>query len=377
MYYGGTIVTLVLLLLPSLQPVTAIDAMTRELAAIYRNDAVALTGTRNRRDEQNVSGNYQDVQALGHEAIAVNRKRNMISAADNLNVGYAGNDIGLKDRLERLGITVSEQELLTIIQNYRAFISNSRPALRKTLPNPLPPDLAASLQAGNGKFGPYLDLRGISLQGFNLSVDNVDYATERINLTGANLQGAILSGANFAGAIFDHANLADTQLSGTIFNNASLIGVNLAEQPNPVGQQWPYAIRPTGKNLASFRQADLSGSNLTNGNFYFADLTQAKLTDAILDGADFSRANLTGATLIQSPQQAIFQGDVAGSSVTDRFYDSKYFLYHDVHSGKQWKVRYDRFTTLCHTKLSPTVTLTTSQTMPCLLYRQAHPQTTT
>lgn len=335
-------------------------------------DTVSLRGpTVNRQDTHNLGNLPQhDAYALEHVAHITNTKRNKPQAANNINVGIPGKEVGLADRLHRLGITVNAQELQEIQENYLAFMSNNNPVLRQQLPHPLPPRLARSQQAGNGKFGPYLDLRGISLQGYNLSMEDIDNPTGRINLQGANLRGATLSGANFTGANFQGANLADTQLSGTIFDGAQLQGANLSELPNPVGQQWPQSNRPTGKNLASFRGANLTGANLTDGNFYFADLTQAILVNTILDGTDFSRANLTGTNLIHT--NARYEGQERGTSYNDRLYDSRYLLYRDLQSNKLWRARIDRFTTLCMTQLDMTHQSTVSQTIGCLTYRESH-----
>lgn len=338
-----------------------------DLPGLMSKDTQVLTGEMNRHDVRNISGNFNDTENLGHMAAKTNAKRNALLAQNSISVGTEQDKVGILDRLSKLDIKVTQQELATILLNYHAFLSNWHPERRAMLPNPLPDHLQLSFEKGNKRFGPYLDLRGISIQGFNLSVDNLDDPTERIDLSHANLKGAVLSGANFTGAIFDDADLSDAQMSGTIFNHASMKRSDLSETVvNPKGQVWPKSIYPTGKNLASFRNANLEEANLTNANFYFADLTDTNLHNAIYDNVDFSWANLSGTVLTNN--EVDFLHFEAGTNYKERLYDTKYMIFRHRKTGKR-RVTFNQYTTFCGTNIgAPQGDITTNQSLNCQNY---------
>lgn len=339
-----------------------------DLHGLMPKDTQVLTGEMNRNDVRNISGNFNDTINLGTMAAKTNAKRNALLAQNSINVGTEQDKVGILDRLSKLDIKVTQQELATILLNYHAFLSNWQPERRAMLPNPLPDHLQLSLEQGNGRFGPYLDLRGISIQGFNLSIDNLDDPTERINLSHANFRGAVLSGANFTGAKFDDADLSDAQMSGTIFNHASMQRCNLSETVvNPKGQVWPKSIYPTGKNLASFRNANLEEANLTNANFYFADLTDTNLHNSIYDNVDCSWANLSGTVLTNNEVE--FLRFEVGKSYKERLYDTKYMIFRYRKTGKIWRVTTNQYTTFCGTNIgAPQGDITTNQSLNCQNY---------
>ncbi|TDU89191.1 pentapeptide repeat protein [Kribbella voronezhensis] len=137
------------------------------------------------------------------------------------------------------------------------------------------------------------DIRGISLQGLNLSdlwLPGADLARasltgsdlSRANLSGASLKEADLSdcivlNANLDEAVLDHANLSSAVLVGSSFAGALLTGVNLS-----------YAL---------LRKANLRRTLLAEANLSDADLRDADLTDALLIGANLSGARFDGSSL--------------------------------------------------------------------------------
>jgi len=111
--------------------------------------------------------------------------------------------------------------------------------------------------------GKQADLSGADLNGAVLIRADLSGA----DLNGANLSGADLNGANLSGVNLSRADLSGADLSGADLSRADLNGANLS-----------------GANL---RRADLSGADLSG-----ADLSRANLSKADLSEADLSGANL-------------------------------------------------------------------------------------
>jgi Pentapeptide repeats (8 copies) len=96
---------------------------------------------------------------------------------------------------------------------------------------------------------------------------------ETIDLTGADLTGAVLTKANLGGA-----DLTGAVLTGAVLTDANLTGAVL-----------------TGAHLTD---TYLYRANLTRTGLYGADLTRARLGAAVLTDANLARANLGAADLI-------------------------------------------------------------------------------
>lgn len=111
-----------------------------------------------------------------------------------------------------------------------------------------------------------------------------------INLTGADLKGALLdeadlSGANLSNAEMDDAQMTRANLQSTWFRNTHLSKANLVS--------------------AEMGRANLSGANLSRANLSFAnmqgaylinaDLSAANLSDAVFAGASFDRVTADSA----------------------------------------------------------------------------------
>jgi uncharacterized protein YjbI with pentapeptide repeats len=105
-----------------------------------------------------------------------------------------------------------------------------------------------------------------------------------VDLTKANISGAVLDHADLVDADLESTNLAGTflfatVLSGSVLNHADLTGANLQS--------------------ADLFSVALFNSTLTDAVLTGANLTDANLTDAILTGADLTKADLTGAEIDQ------------------------------------------------------------------------------
>ncbi len=104
----------------------------------------------------------------------------------------------------------------------------------------------------------------------------LDPASGRVDLTGANLKGKDLKGANYAAALLSKANLAGANLTAGFLPAADLENATL-----------------TGANLtrANLRGADLNGADLSG-----ADLTKAKLQGATTSGTVWTNATCPDGT---------------------------------------------------------------------------------
>jgi uncharacterized protein YjbI with pentapeptide repeats len=98
-----------------------------------------------------------------------------------------------------------------------------------------------------------------------------------VNISNANLNGAIFNNSYLNGVGLFHLGLDDAQFVG-----ASLVGADLSD---------------SALFEAELKGADLSQADLRDSFPIAADLTNANLTGAKLNGADLTGANLTGANL--------------------------------------------------------------------------------
>ncbi|VVT21726.1 conserved membrane hypothetical protein [Roseovarius sp. EC-HK134] len=150
-----------------------------------------------------------------------------------------------------------------------------------------------------------LDLRGANLQGADLSAKRPDASDavfsgallNDVRMEGANLSWARMEGANISasrmeggclsGVRMDGANLALSQLEGAEITGAHMVGVVL---------DWS---RLEGADL---RQVRMAGANLSWSMMEFADFRDArmegaKLVGSRMEGADFRKARIVGADL--------------------------------------------------------------------------------
>ncbi len=122
------------------------------------------------------------------------------------------------------------------------------------------------------------------------------------NLTGSNLDGAIIPDGDLS-----YANLSQRELEDGVFTNADFTGANLAEtygfginfnDATFVGADLTYADYSGPEyERTNFSNADLSFAEMNNPVFRDAILPNATLANATLPDANFSRANLRGSDL--------------------------------------------------------------------------------
>ena len=125
---------------------------------------------------------------------------------------------------------------------------------------------------------------------------------EGSDLSGANLDHAILSGTVFRSAKLEGANLQRAELVRTAFPDADLSGANLgkalASRADFSGARLVKAKLVKAEfQRVSFAGADLSGADLSDGDFDRNDFTGAKLAGADFTGAILPRSLFSGATL--------------------------------------------------------------------------------
>ncbi|MEO5337286.1 MAG: pentapeptide repeat-containing protein [Magnetospirillum sp. WYHS-4] len=148
-------------------------------------------------------------------------------------------------------------------------------------------DLEEAKLAGmnlGGVLMPLANLKRADLSGADCTLANLSGA----NLEEVNLGGAKMEGANMAGAYLLRANL-----SGTILRRANLSGAALVGKVNLTGADM-YGAVLSGARLSG---ALLSGANLANSILAGADLREADLQGANLAGAEISGAKFDGANL--------------------------------------------------------------------------------
>jgi uncharacterized protein YjbI with pentapeptide repeats len=168
------------------------------------------------------------------------------------------------------------------------------------------------------------DFVGINLHGATLY--RLDL--KEINLSLANLRGAILMELNLQSAILvqcdmSHANLRFSQLDNAFLTNAnltraSMLRVNLSGATMTdvdASGAFMFAADLGGAKLsgAILKDTDLTQANLAGADLYGANLSGAKLIEANLTKADLSSADLTSANLANAD---LAEANLAGAKVT-------------------------------------------------------------
>ncbi len=170
-----------------------------------------------------------------------------------------------------------------------------------------------------GKKGKRLDLSGYDLRGEpNLK----SYAFTAIKAVGANFLSQNLSGAEIQSAILDRADFRDcrmqncdlrgSSLKHALFSRADLSDANLSALhfTNEQGQTWLQRVNLSGANMryvvlrgANLQDAIMMGADLSYAILIDCDLRRADLTGAILTGADFTDCLTTGAIIEEKYRQ--------------------------------------------------------------------------
>lgn len=153
--------------------------------------------------------------------------------------------------------------------------------LLKVTPDWRPPDSRSHIKALAGAHLDHVDWPAVDLQ--TCWMDTVD-------LTEANLAGALLTAASLKCARFPGANLAGANLNRVTAHGADFSGANLQRA----------LVREARLAQARFPGADLSGCDLSSSILHEADLSRASLGDANLfrarlPGAVFNETDLSDA----------------------------------------------------------------------------------
>lgn len=135
-----------------------------------------------------------------------------------------------------------------------------------------------------------IDLRGANLQGMTLSADNLSF--EGTLFERAAMQGADLTWAKLQGADLELADLRGADLSTAELKGANLSGAEMQEAELK-------AVKSEGANFygAELQEANLTEATLQGADLHFAQLRGANLSGAELQGANLSLAKLQGADL--------------------------------------------------------------------------------
>lgn len=146
--------------------------------------------------------------------------------------------------------------------------------------------------------GQRLDLSGAQLEGIDFS---------GTDLSGAIFTGASLNGANFSACTLVHADFSDAYLSDVNFNRANLILVDFTRavlKRANLSNTIEVAADATGlmRRGPRFHDADLSNANLRECHCYLSDFSGAQLVDvdmtgAMLDGVGLANNNLANINL--------------------------------------------------------------------------------
>jgi uncharacterized protein YjbI with pentapeptide repeats len=169
------------------------------------------------------------------------------------------------------------------------------------------------------------DLCGVNLSGANLSGANLSRVNlsesdlSRANLSGANLSDAILSGSILSESNLSKVNLSRANLSGANLRNSDLDRANLfgATISGVFSKVTIGGIISLSTDLrgASFSEAILDGTNLSQLDLSGLNMSGASLRGANLSNSNLHETNLCGATLSGTVNIVTFTGTMA--SYTD------------------------------------------------------------
>jgi uncharacterized protein YjbI with pentapeptide repeats len=171
-----------------------------------------------------------------------------------------------------------------------------------------------------GQNGVRLDLSGYDLRSIQ---DLRKYSLTAVKAVGANFLNQDLTGANIQSAILDKSDFRDckmksidlrgTSIRNALLTRADLSGANMSPlQFNTAdGNTWMQRVNMSGSNMrysvlrgADLRDAVLMGTDLSYAILIDCDLRRADLTGANLDGADLAGALLSGTIIDEKYRSA-------------------------------------------------------------------------
>jgi uncharacterized protein YjbI with pentapeptide repeats/uncharacterized RDD family membrane protein YckC len=205
-------------------------------------------------------------------------------------LGQAIESAGIKaiPALRQLNQSLSNQLQSLSLENYakeRQSIAMRLKATKNSIANLL---VLSSSQLSN------INLQRVDLSAIVTKSGDFALVLDRVDLSGANLRGAILNQASLKGTIFN--SVGEDKRLGTFddaiadLSGASLRETNLSEAFLSYG-----ALKGANLMYATLNRANLSRAQLTESNLSSAQLLETNLTDANLE-----RASLTGADLAES-----------------------------------------------------------------------------
>jgi uncharacterized protein YjbI with pentapeptide repeats len=191
-----------------------------------------------------------------------------------------------------------------------------------------------------------LDLRGANLQGADLSAKRPD-ASDAV-FSGALMYGVRLEGANLWEARMEGADLSEARLEGAKLWAARMEGANLSEArmegADLIAARMEGAdlsrARMEGANLGAARMegANLIAARMEGANLWKARMEGANLWKARMEGADLSEARMEGANLWKARMEGAFLSGTGmeGANLGGARMEGVFL----------WKARMDSFTSL-------------------------------
>jgi uncharacterized protein YjbI with pentapeptide repeats len=269
------------------QSSTEADLDNRERALLHQLQVASDTKT------------HQERVAVASEADAAERRLNdlYIRAVEQLGSDKAPVRLGGLYALQRLGRNTPDQRE-TILNVVCAYLR---------MPFPELPDLAedASLdeqvthrqlvEAQSQEQQVRLTAQRIFRSHRMLADRDQFWETSTIDLSEANLAGAVLSGMDLVGAELIGTNLFGADLTASVLTGADLTTANLC-----AATLIRADLAQADLTSADLSQSDMSESNLPRADLTDANLSHANLTDANLTEVDMKRADVTEATMTRA-----------------------------------------------------------------------------
>jgi len=125
-----------------------------------------------------------------------------------------------------------------------------------------------------------------------LSLNAVDYLSDKGYLYDGTTSGASLQLANLPGVNFDYADMRRTNFNNAIISGSSLVNSNFSDA-NLTGSILTNSILKNADLSGTVLQnANLEGADLSSAILYGADLRDAKLDSAVITDAKYDKSTL-------------------------------------------------------------------------------------
>jgi uncharacterized protein YjbI with pentapeptide repeats len=229
----------------------------------------------------------------------------------------------------------SKEDHLVVMEVLTAFIREKTTSQEYGKPDKPTADIQSALtvigRRNTDNDSQRLNLSGCHLQGAILNRANLQEAElihanlhkaileqanlQKAHLNNANLQGADLNGANLQKAFLLSANLQGAKLMDTNLQGAYLRSEHYHQGENLIATNLQEAFL-FGANL---QQADLENANLQEASLFGASLQGANLMNTNLQGANLDSAKLQGAHLFGAKLQGanLFKANLKGTKLRE------------------------------------------------------------